>query len=73
MIEICECMMTYMTDGDIWTCDGWHEWQGYIYMLWFTWVIKVYEYTMNYTNDRDIWICYELHEWQEYMDMLCLT
>ena len=62
-----------MTDGDIWTCDGWHERQVYICILWFTWMVKVCEYTMNYTNDRDIWIGYELHEWQEYMDMLCLT
>ena len=49
-------MMTYMTDGDIWTCDVWHEWPGYIYMLWFTGMTGIYVYVVSYINDIDMWL-----------------
>ena len=60
ILEIRECMMTYKTDGDIRMCDGWHEWQVYIYI-------------MIYMSDKEIWLYYELHRWKRYMDLLWIT
>ena len=65
--------MIYMKDRGMWICDVVLEWQRYMYMLWFTWMIEIhvwvwftrmtgiYGYAMVYVNDRDIGICCDLH------------
>ena len=51
--DTCICMI-YTNDRDIQICNDLHEWQRYMYMLWFTLMIKICECMMTCIADGDI-------------------